>query len=282
MVKLLVAGADGGLGRAVCARADATYEVVALGRRGLDVARRNEVMERLREIRPDVVVDAAGVSDPEVCEHDRWRAYLVNRDGADHLARAAAEIGALMVYPSCAAVFDGARRLPYREEDSPNPISVFGDTKLAGELAVMSQCPRHLVLRVGRLYGPHGRNLVKDLLARREAVVTVDEECVDQPTSQEAFADVLLKLASRGQTGVWHVAAEGEGTEMDLARLTLSAAGDTRTRLRGGRSASGGRRVLRPKYGVFECRKLNTAGIRLGSWKEALTAFVKSELSRKT
>src|SRR5580765_4283393 len=145
MDKAVVVGAGGGLGKALMARLPRTFETVGLTHRELDISRRNDVV---------------------TCETDRWQAYLVNRDGTKHLSQAAADTGAMLVIPSSDLVFDGAKMTPYVEEDSPNPLSIYGDTKLGAELAAMSQAPRHLIVRTGWLFGAHGKSYLSELLGK--------------------------------------------------------------------------------------------------------------------
>jgi dTDP-4-dehydrorhamnose reductase len=278
MVKALVVGAGGGLGRALQARLAPPLEVVALSRAQLDVSRRNDVIDRVREVRPDVIFDCAGFTNVDACEVDRWQAYLVNRDGAEHLARAAADAGALVVYVSSDLIFDGAKSGPYREEDSPNPLSIYGDTKLAAELAIMSHAPRHLIVRTGWLYGPYGRSYVSELLEwrRTQEVVFGFDDHRSQPTFQLDFADALLELVRRGQTGVWHAAAEGEATDYDVARLAYEVLGAKRIDVKPLRRGADGRAALHPKYSVLDCSKLKALGVRVRPWKEALRAYLAS------
>lgn len=281
--RVLVVGAYGALGRAWRARLGSGPEVVALGHADLDVTRRNDVLERVRELRPDVILDAAGVADVDACETDRWRAYLTNRDGAEHLARAAAEVGALLVYPSTDLVFDGTRATPYREEDPPNPINVYGDTKLAGELAVMSHAPRHLIVRAGWLYGPYGRNFLNDALSARETeeVVFAYDDQRGQPTYQLDFADATLELARRGETGVWHVVPPDDATPYEAACVAFQILGERSVSLRPRRQGFGARAALRPRYTVLDGTKLSAAGIRLRPWREALKAFLGVQAGRR-
>ncbi len=273
MVKVLVAGAGGGLGRAFAARLEGGFEVVALARRALDVTRRNEVFDRVREIRPDVVLDAAGFTDVDRCEFDKWQAYLVNRDGADHLARAAASVGALMVYPSTDLVFDGQRVIPYKEEDPPNPISVYGDTKLAGELAVMNAGPRHLILRAGWFFGPYGRGFLADLLAWRETeeIVFGYEDQRSKPTCQLDFVDAAVKLIRQGCTGLFHVANDGEATQHQFAQKTYEILGVKSVEVRPIRGSGSQRRAaMRPRYSALDCGKIESLGISMRPWTAAL------------
>jgi dTDP-4-dehydrorhamnose reductase len=273
--RVLVVGAQGGLGRAFTERLAGAFDVVACSRAELDVTRRNDVRGRILEAKPDVVVDAAGFADIDACEVDKWRAYLTNRDGAEHLARAAAEAGALLVYPSTDLVFDGARHAPYREEDSPNPLQIYGDTKLAGELAIMSHAPRHLILRTGWLYGPHGKSFLNLALEHRdrEGLVLAYDDQSQQPTLQQDFVDAAIELVRRNQTGVWHVAAAGEATPFSFAMELFRVLGDRTVQIAPIRRGTGGHLALRPRYSVLDCAKLAGEGIRMRPWKDALRSF---------
>jgi len=273
MVKVLIAGAGGGLGRAFAARMEGPFEVVALGRRALDVTRRNDVFARVQEIRPDIVVDAAGYTDVDRCEFEKWQAYLVNRDGADHLARAAASVGALMVYPSSDLVFDGQRLLPYREEDPPNPLSVYGDTKLAGELAVMNAAPRHLIVRSGWLFGPFGRSYLDELMDWRETeeIVFGYEDQRSQPTFQLDLVAAVVDLIQKGQTGLFHAASDGEATQFQFAQKAYEILGVKSVEVRPIRRGGSERRAaLRPRNSALDCKKIEALGIRMRPWQAAL------------
>ena len=274
--KAVVVGTEGGLGRAFMGRLRGRFETVGLNHLELDVTRRNDVFEAIRAARPELIVDAARISDVDSCENDRWQAYLVNRDGGKHLAMAAAETGALLVYPSTDLVFDGSRQTPYREEDPPNPLSIYGDTKLAAELAVMSHAPRHLVVRTGWLFGPYGRNYVTDLLAWRgtEEVVLGSEDHRSQPTYQFDFVDAVLELVQRGRTGLWHAASEGDTTQYEVARTAYEILKVKRVEVKPMRRGSGGRSALRPRFSVLDCSKLFGAGIHMRPWEESLRAFL--------
>lgn len=276
MKRAVVAGAGGGLGRAFAARLRASYEVVALGRDALDVSRRNAVVERVRELQPQLVVDCAAVADVDLCETDKWRAYLVNRDGAEHMARAAAAAGALLLLPSCDLIFDGAKAVPYREEDSPNPLSIYGDTKLAAELAVMSHAPKHLIVRTGWLFGPHGRNLFSEGVQRRQDgdALLAPEEPIAQPCFQDDVVDAALRLAMEGKTGLWHVAPPDGATPLEFAKELWGRIGGPAEDVHLLRRGAGGRTALRPRYSMLDVSKLGREGIQLRSWRQALAAAI--------
>jgi dTDP-4-dehydrorhamnose reductase len=278
MVKALLVGADGGLGRAFAEGLKAaSWTVAVLGRNDLDVSLRNDVFDRVRAARPEIVISCAAFTDVDACEIDKWRAYLVNRDGGEHLARAAAEVGALFVYPSCDMIFDGARSAAYREEDSPNPLNIYGDTKLGAELAIMKHAPRHLILRTGPLYGLGGRGTLADILQRwraGEKTCSAVEEGRAQPTFRGDFVSAVVELIHRGQTGVWHAAAGGDATPFEFAKEAWTLLGGSAGDVRPLRRSSVSTTALKPRYSVLDCSKLAGLGIRLRSWKDALRAVL--------
>jgi dTDP-4-dehydrorhamnose reductase len=276
MDKAVVVGAGGGLGQALMARLPRTFKTVGLTHRDLDICRRNEVVACVSDHKPDVIFNAAGLSDVDVCENDRWQAYLVNRDGTKHLSQAASDTGALLVLPSSDLVFDGAKMTPYVEEDSPNPLSIFGDTKLGAELAAMSQAPRHLIVRTGWLFGPYGKSYLSEILAKpsTEEVVFGFDDQRNQPTFQIDFIDAVVKLIQQQQTGVWHVASAGEASHFEFGRIAYEIAGRDAGVIKPLRRGAGARSALRPRYSVLDCNKLANAGIRMRPWIEALREYL--------
>lgn len=282
MVKAVVVGAGGGLGKVLMERLPKFFDTVGLTHRELDISRRNDVTACMSEHQPEVIFNAAGMADVDACENDRWQAYLVNRDGAKHLSQAAATTNALLVVPSSDLVFDGAKTTPYREEDSPNPLSIFGDTKLGAELAAMSQAPRHLIVRTGWLFGPHGRSYLNEILEKRETDEVIfgfdDQRC--QPTFQNDFVDAVIELVKQNQTGVWHVASQGESSPFEFAQVVFETLGLDSEVVKPLRRGAGARSALRPRYSVLDCSKLAAAGVRMRPWVDALREHL-STLARK-
>jgi dTDP-4-dehydrorhamnose reductase len=272
MDKAVVVGSGGGLGKALMARLPKWFEVVGLTHRDLDICRRNDVLTCVADHKPDVVFNAAGLTDVDVCENDRWQAYLVNRDGTKHLSQATADTGALLVIPSSDLVFDGAKMTPYVEEDSPNPLSIFGDTKLGAELAAMSQAPRHLIVRTGWLFGPYGKSYLTEIQGKAptEEVVFGFDDQRNQPTYQMDYIDGIVKLIQQQQTGVWHVASAGEASHYEFGKVAYELMGRDPGVVKPLRRGAGARSALRPRYSVLDCTKLSNAGIKMRPWIEAL------------
>jgi dTDP-4-dehydrorhamnose reductase len=278
MTKALVVGAAGGLGRALMARLSPAFETVGLTRREIDISRRNEVVGTIVDYHPDVIFNAAGLADVDLCENDRWQAYLVNRDGVKHLSLAAAEAGALLVVPSSDLVFDGAKMTPYREEDSPNPLSIFGDTKLGAELAAMSHSPRNLIIRSGWLFGPTGRSYLNQLLEKRDSdeVVFGFDDQRSQPTYLPDYVDALIELVKQNQTGVWHVSSSGEASQYEFAQAVYETLGLDPSVVKPLRRGAGARAALRPRYSVLDCSKLQAAGVPMRPWIDGLREHLAS------
>lgn len=286
MAKILVLGGGGALGRTLAERArrgrirlepaiPGPVEVVTFARAELNVTAFADVDRALQQHRPDAVLYAAGVSDLNVCEWNKWEAYLVNRDGAAQAARACARVGAAMVYFSTDLLFDGARRAPYREEDPPTPVNVFADTKLAGELAVMSHLPRYLVVRTGWLYGAYHRSYVSAAMERLRGddLLFGSEYAIRQPTWSEDLLDGVFALLAAGRTGTYHVASQGMASELDVAKKLVEL-------LRPSASAealemTSGRSLLSP-FSVLDCAKAVADGAALPKWDASLEKFVRT------
>ncbi|HEX9529503.1 MAG TPA: dTDP-4-dehydrorhamnose reductase [Acidimicrobiales bacterium] len=222
-MRILITGAGGQLGHDL-ARACATDDLAACDRAALDVADRDRVLQVILSVRPHAVIHAAAWTAVDACEGDPDRAFQVNALGTRHVAEAARRAGAHLVYVSTDYVFDGRSPRPYREWDAPNPLSVYGQSKLAGE---REAGPDATVVRTSWLCGAHGQNVVRTVLrlaAERDRLAFVDDQhgC---PTFTEDLAGALRDLAVARRPGVFHVTNQGPTTWFELARAVLAAAG---------------------------------------------------------
>ena len=224
-------GATGQLGRALCDRlGDAV--VWAGGSGELDVRDADAVTRVVRGAHPEVVFNAAAWNDVDGAESRPEDCLAVNAVGALHLARAASLAGALLVHVSTDYVFDGAQKRPYREDDCPRPLSVYGTSKLAGEQLVRaSGCP-HLVVRTSALYGrggsrAKGGSFVERMLKRARAgeELRVVGDQVVSPTWAPDLAAALLELVRVGARGLHHVTNSGSCTWHAFAVAILKRAG---------------------------------------------------------
>ncbi|HLI54331.1 MAG TPA: dTDP-4-dehydrorhamnose reductase [Acidimicrobiales bacterium] len=228
-MRILVTGAGGQVGTDVVRLAEAAghHEVLGASHGVLDVADRDAVMAAITAWRPDLVVHTAAWTAVDACESDRERAWRVNAFGCRNVAEAARAAGSHLVAVSTDYVFDGSSPEPYVEWDRPNPLSVYGASKRAGELEVAGLLAGATVVRTSWVCGPHGSNMVKTVLRLGAAggpLRFVDDQrgC---PTFTEDLARMLLELGVARRPGVFHVTNQGATTWYRFARDVLAAAG---------------------------------------------------------
>jgi dTDP-4-dehydrorhamnose reductase len=229
-IRLLVAGAGGMLGRDVADAASASgLEVVALTRSELDIVDAQAVADAVGEAKPEMVINCAAWTDVDGAEGAFAQALAVNGPGAGNVARAATAAGAWTIHISSDYVFDGTKREPYVESDPTNPLSVYGRSKLAGELEVAGHAPgRHTVVRSSWLYGVHGRCFPATILrlaAERDQLAVVDDQ-VGCPTFTRHLARGLVDLAQGSlPVGTLHLAGSGSCSWFELAARVVELAG---------------------------------------------------------
>lgn len=263
VVKVVVTGAGGQLGfELVRSGAAAGLDVRGLTRADLDVTDESAVRRVLLRERPDVVVHAAAWTAVDACEGDRERAILCNGTATAHVVRAARDVGARVVYVSTDYVFDGTKPAPYIESDVPNPRSVYGLSKLLGERAVHQELDT--VVRISWVCGIHGANMVKTILrlaGQREVLEFVDDQ-VGHPTFADDAARMIIRLATQGGAGVWHVTNQGAVSWYEFAREVMQAAGHDPARVRpiATRDLVPQRPAPRPANSVLENRRLQESG----------------------
>jgi len=282
-VKVLVTGAAGLLGTDVVAAAERRdHSVLGLGRAELDVTDAAAVSACVAAEAPDWVFHCAAYTAVDAAEDEPELAMLVNRDGAENVARAVAAAGARMVYVSTDYVFDGEQRSPYRSTDPTNPLSVYGRTKLAGEQAVLGAGANGdgaLIVRTGWLYGAAGRNFVAAILERamKGDPLSVVADQRGRPTWTRNVAEVALDLVESDASGVWHVADGEHATWLGLAREILRLRG-LKAPIRGVFSAEWGAAAPRPAYSVMDVSATEErVGRPMMTWKEALERFLDEE-----
>lgn len=233
MMRLLVTGRNGQVATSLAERA-ATHpgiEVLALGRPELDLENPATVEAAIAAARPDLVVNAAAYTAVDKAESDSGRAFAANRDGAAAAARAAARLGVPVIHLSTDYVYPGDKPSPYVESDATGPSSVYGQSKLEGEQAVMAAHPQALIFRTSWVYSPFGANFVKTMLriGKDRDVVKVVADQQGNPTSAIDIADAILRLApGLGSTpagGIFHLCGSGSTTWCGLAQAIFAESG---------------------------------------------------------
>ena len=265
-VKILVTGAAGQLGRELIDVATgAGHDVFAASRAELDVTKPEVVRAAVLREQPAVIVHAAAWTAVDACESDREKAMLHNGAATRFVVDAAREVGARVIYISTDYVFDGTKPTPYVEADVPNPQSVYGVSKLAGEQAVDTSIDT--VVRISWVCGFHGANMVKTILriaAQQDTLTFVDDQ-VGCPTFADDAAAMITRLATEARPGIWHVTNQGAVSWYEFTREVLRAAGHDPARVKPVRTRDlvPARPAPRPANSVLDNAALRTAGISL-------------------
>ena len=277
-LKVLVTGARGQLGTDAASILSLEYEVVALGRKDLDIADLDSVMSRVREIKPDIVVNAAAYTHVDGCEENVDLAYRVNAVGPRNLAIACLESNARLVHVSADYVFDGEKGRPYTEFDRTNPLNVYGKSKLAGEELVKEILPRHYIVRTSWLFGEKGNNFVKTMVRlsrKRDSLKVVDDQR-GTPTYTRDLVKVIERLIRTDSYGTFHCSNNGECTWYQFAREIFRLMG-IEVRVYPVTTEKLARPAARPKFSVLDNYMLRlTIGDSMRSWKEALKEYLRT------
>ena len=293
-LKVLVTGAGGLLGRGLARLLAHECDLVPLGREDLDLTDDNAVWAKVRETRPDVVLNAAAYTDADAAEDDPLAALAVNAGGVRSLARAAFESDATLVHYSTDFVFSGSASEPYGEDHRADPLSVYGMSKLLGEW--FAQGARHYVLRLGSLFGGPpveagaqvrrtGRTggtidlLADALLDGREVRALVDRVVSPSYVDDVARATSLIVRGSPPR-GLYHCVQSGHANWFEIVMALASELGVDATI---GRILNDDLklRAERPLFSALSNRKLARAGVEMPHWRDALKRYARTRRQRK-
>ncbi len=247
----------------------------------LDITDLEATKRAIAQARPDVVINCAAYTNVDGAEADPDGAYRVNALGTWNLALACQEAGAAMLLVSTDYVFDGKKGTAYDEYDTPNPQSVYGRSKYAGEQHLQQVLSRFYVVRTSWLYGHHGKNFVETILkaaAERPELKVVNDQwgC---PTWTRDLAETLSRLIRTGRYGIYHATGQGECTWMDFARKIVELGG-MKTPVLPQTTEELNRPAPRPRYSVMRNRGLELSELpTLPHWEDSLQRYVRSRKS---
>ncbi len=282
-MKIVLFGRDGQLGLSLKTGLGTCGEVTGFDQNDLDLGDLALLRATLLERKPRVIINAAAYTAVDQAETDAATATRINAEAPAVMAQTARELGALLIHYSTDYVFDGMAHEPYTEESTPNPLGVYGKTKLAGEEAVRTAGAASLIIRTAWLYSNHGRNFLKTMLrlaGQRDELRVVDDQS-GTPTYARLVAEASLKILGsmingdgfRSEyCGLYHMTCQGLTTWHGFAQRIVELSGN------GGRvqvtpisTSQYPTPARRPPYSVLSCGKLNRVfGIRLPHWETAL------------
>jgi dTDP-4-dehydrorhamnose reductase len=255
---------------------------MAHSRQSLDITDRELVLRTISEEKPDVVINCAAWTDVDACEFDSERAFLNNAEGPENLALACQRFSAAFATISTDYVFDGKKAGFYTQADEPNPLSVYGQSKLAGEERAQIANPTAIVVRTGYVFGSGGRNFLSTVIARvlRGEKLKAISDARGTPTFADDLAMRLRELGTKKTSGIFHVVNSGDGASFeDFVRLALKLVGRDPAMFEPVSVTSLDRPAPRPTNSCLRC--LRSASVHLSpmpKWENALERFVAREI----
>lgn len=256
-------GARGMLGHAL---QNVFPHALCMGHGDVDITGRSGVLKCISRECPEIVINAAAYTDVDGCEDNPQYAFAVNGNGPGYIAEACGEVNALLVHFSTDYIFDGAQK-EYREDDRPNPINIYGESKLLGEVSIAENLENFRIVRTSWLYGSHGKNFVDTVLSlsQQMPVVRVVNDQVGKPTYTVDLANKIPEIIGY-DPGIYHIINEGQCSWYDFARAFIPNAVPCSSR-------EFPRKAKRPAYSVL----VNSKTPPLRNWREALKEYIESK-----
>ena len=243
----------------------------------VDITDEAAVRNAVEAFRPDIIINCAAMTAVDLCETEQEKAYQINALGPKYLALAAERWGAKLVHISTDYVYDGMKDKPYVETDETKPLSVYGKTKLEGELFVQKHCQRSFILRTAWVYG-EGKNFVRTMLRLAEAgnPIRVVKDQFGSPTSAAELAKVVLFLMETDSYGIYHATCEGSASWYDFALAIFELAGKA-VQVTAIPSSEYKTPAKRPSYSVLENKALKEGhSYDMKHWTDAIAEYMKS------
>lgn len=288
MTRILITGRNGQVGYELRRTLSTLGQVFAPGRSEMDLARPELIREQIQSLKPDIIVNAAAYTAVDQAETDTESAMQINGTAPGIIAEEAKKAGAALIHYSTDYVFDGTKTTPYVETDEPNPVSVYGKTKLAGEQAIQAVDLPHLILRTSWVYGRHGRNFYNTILRlahEREELGIVDDQ-IGCPTWSRSIAEATGQLIAqqlpRGRgnyfadcAGIYNLVSNGQVSWHGFARCFLeldpSREQQTLKTLKAIGTSDYPTPARRPAYSVMSTEKLTrTFGLQMPAWEQCV------------
>ena len=273
-MRVLVFGASGMRGQDLI-HACSGDVVTGLSSKDANLCDAEQVLSAVRLAPPDWIVLSAAYTDVDGCEKDPAKAFAVNRDGALHVAFAAKHVGSRLLFLSSDYVFDGTKSTPYETSDPRNPINVYGRSKAEAESRLLEIVPDCCIVRASWLFGAGGKCFPDTILrlAEKQPELRVVKDQHGCPTYTVDLADAIGNLTRKQATGIVHVTNSGSCSWFEFARAIL-AARNPQTKVIPVTTGGFPRPAKRPAYSVLSNRSLQTFGIQLPDWQDALTRYL--------
>jgi dTDP-4-dehydrorhamnose reductase len=283
-MKLVVIGANGQLGTDLLEVLSKEHDVVGLTHADIEITEIDSVKNTLSAIKPAIVLNTAAYHIVPEAENFPAKAFQINGIGAMNLAKVCQDLDTRLVHYSTDYVFDGKKQKPYTEDDRPNPLSVYANTKLSGEYFALNYCDQSYVIRVSGIYGKipcraKGGNFITTMikLANEKSEVRVVNDEILTPTPTYYIAKNTASLIGTDAFGLYHMSCEGEVSWYEFAKVIWETL-RLKTPLYPASVRDFPLVVKRPFYSVLENKNLSKLGINhMPGWNEALVEFLEKE-----
>ncbi len=292
-MKILLLGSTGMLGSDCKQVLERENEILAPDRNTLDIVSWDNVIETMQAVSPETVINCAGMTSFDECENEELSVRKINVEGPRNLAQGCARFDCKLIHISSYCVYNGLKSIPqpYFEDDTVDPLSGYGSSKVYSETAVRENASRYIIVRTGWLYGINGDNFITDLLlkafqgGRKKQTIYVEEDQYGSPTWTYRLAYQLREMLSEHVHGTYHATSEGYCSLLGFAEAVLNKL-NVKANLEGLKSSEIQKYIQRPCNGILENRLLKKQGINImQDWQSDLDLFLDQygeELIRKT
>ena len=281
IMRIAITGANGQVGTNLTEILSNEHEIIPLTHKDLDITDLNKTKTTLNKIRPELLINTAAYHKTDECEENPEKSFLVNSVAVRNLALICKEMGASLVHFSTDYVFDGKKREPYTEDDIPNPINVYGVSKLAGEIFIRNTLKEHYIIRPSGIFGrakkAGKKNFITRMLelAREKGKLKIVDDQIFSPTYAKDLAEKVAELIKTNKYGTYHITNSGYCSWYELAKTAFELAG-INVELKPVKSHEFPMKARRPHFSVLENRNLKRIGLSpLRHWKEALKEYLK-------
>ena len=276
MKKILVTGGNGQLGQSLqkIAEKNKGFQFVFTDYETLDITNKEEVLNFFWQLEPDFCINAAAYTAVDLAETELEKAFLINADGAENLAEACKENNTQFIHVSTDYVFDGTNNLSYTEEDFPNPIGVYGASKLAGEELALEENPETIIIRTSWVYSEFGKNFVKTMLhlfsIKDELNVVADQ--FGQPTNATDLAEAIMEIvkSNKKTPGIYNFSNEGKISWYDFAKK-IAEISQSSVIVNPIETSQYPTPAKRPQNSTLDLEKIKTSyHVKIKPWEESL------------
>jgi dTDP-4-dehydrorhamnose reductase len=280
--KILILGADGMLGSDIVKILSQNYNVFPLTIQNVDIADKETLERLMKQLYPDIVINCAAYTNVDGAETNPEKAFSVNAEGVKHIAECCNSINARMIHYSTDYIFDGNKKDPYNENDTPCPLNIYGQSKLKGEEYIKEILADYLIIRSSWLFGEKGKNFVNSILKlsqEKEELKIVNDQ-VGSPTYTSDLSKATGQLIEKDIRGIVNVTNSGYCSWFTFSK-EITELSNISIKIKAIRTEELNRSALRPKNSILDCSKFNKlTGSIMPSYKSALKSYLK-EINQK-